>query len=168
MELQANVGLAKDFVLQGSFNCGIIKHLENEKTMTISDRFFLGGPMNIRGFDLRGLGPHADGNSLGGMSYWASGLHLYGPLPFRPGAGGFGDLFRSHVFVNAGNIGQFDLSRAQLEEAVQGFRLSYGVGLAMKLGGIARIELNYVIPIKAEKGDRVAPGVQLGVGVNFL
>ena len=27
-------------------------------------------------------------------------------------------------------------------------RLSYGLGLAVKLGGIARIELNYCIPVK--------------------
>ena len=26
-----------------------------------SDNFFLGGPLNVRGFDLRGIGPHSDG-----------------------------------------------------------------------------------------------------------
>ena len=28
------------------------------------------------------------------------------------------------------------------------FRLSYGLGLALKLGGVARIELNYCVPVK--------------------
>jgi hypothetical protein len=46
--------------------------------------------------------------------YWLSGLHIYTPLPFRPGKGGFGDLFRTHLFVTAGNLqnivpGMFDL-----------------------------------------------------------
>lgn len=44
------------------------------------------------------------GDYLGGEAYWAGGLHLYTPLPFRPGRGGFGDLFRTHFFLNAGNL----------------------------------------------------------------
>lgn len=44
------------------------------------------------------------GDYLGGEGYWAGGLHLYTPLPFRPGRGGFGDLFRTHFFLNAGNL----------------------------------------------------------------
>ena len=105
----------------------------------------------MRGFDTRGIGPSSDGNALGGTLYWASGLHLYAPLPFRPGRGGFGDLFRSHVFVTAGNVGNFWLSGTMgrdLEQVTQDFRLSYGLGLALKLGGVARIELNYCVPVK--------------------
>lgn len=44
------------------------------------------------------------GDYLGGEAYWAGGVHLYTPLPFRPGRGGFGDLFRTHFFLNAGNL----------------------------------------------------------------
>jgi len=55
-----------------------------------------------------------------------------------------------------------------MDYAINNFRLSYGVGLALKLGGIARVELNYCIPIRAQRGDRPAPGLQLGVGVSFL
>ena len=55
-----------------------------------------------------------------------------------------------------------------MDEAINNFRLSYGIGLALKLGGIARVELNYCIPIRAQRGDRPAPGLQLGVGVSFL
>jgi 1,4-dihydroxy-2-naphthoate octaprenyltransferase len=47
------------------------------------------------------------GNALGGDMYCMGALHLYTPLPFRPGIGGFGDLFRSHFFINAGNCGNF-------------------------------------------------------------
>jgi outer membrane protein insertion porin family len=141
--------------------------------VTLADKFFLGGPMNLRGFEMRGVGYSSDGNSLGGTAYWATGLHLYAPLPFRPGRGGFGDLFRTHFFVNCGNIGDFEISLAEnarrnFEEATQNLRLSYGLGLAFKLGNVARIELNYCIPVKSQRGDRPAPGLQLGVGVNFL
>lgn len=48
--------------------------------------------------------PRLAGDYLGGEAYWAGGLHLYTPLPFRPGQGGFGELFRTHFFLNAGNL----------------------------------------------------------------
>jgi len=172
VEVQANLPLGDDLSLQGSFNAGLLKPSTTpEKTITLSDNFYLGGPLNVRGFDIRGVGPHSDGNSIGGTLYWASGLHLYGPLPFRPGQGGFGDLFRTHLFMTAGNVGSFWLSgnmQRDLDMLAQDFRLSYGLGLAVKLGGIARIELNYCIPVRASRGDKVNPGLQFGVGVNFL
>eukprot|EP00091_Calanus_sinicus_P010550 TRINITY_DN24453_c0_g1_i1.p1 TRINITY_DN24453_c0_g1~~TRINITY_DN24453_c0_g1_i1.p1 ORF type:complete len:180 (-),score=41.16 TRINITY_DN24453_c0_g1_i1:96-635(-) len=105
LELQANLPLAEDISLQGSFSGGILKELQGDKTFNISDHFFLGGPLNVRGFDSRGIGPSSDGNALGGTLYWASGLHLYAPLPFRPGRGGLGDLFRSHVFCHRRQCG---------------------------------------------------------------
>ena len=36
-----------------------------EKTYNISDRFFLGGPLNVRGFEMRGVGPQSDGAFTG-------------------------------------------------------------------------------------------------------
>ena len=36
------------------------------------------------------------------------------------------------------------------------------------LNCIPRIELNYCIPVKAQRGDRMAPGLQFGIGVDFL
>jgi len=127
--------------------------------------------------DLDPLDP-LDCCALGGLTYWAAGLHLYSALPFAsasPAAAGFLDLFRMHTFLNAGNLMsdyQFDVSskslQANIDEAVQDFRLTYGLGLAFKLGGIARIELNYVVPLRTQKGDKPAPGLQFGVGVDFL
>jgi outer membrane protein insertion porin family len=70
--------------LQGSFNAGVLKRTDPEaKNVTIADKFFLGGPLNLRGFEMRGVGAESDGNSLGGTAYWATGLHLYTPLPLR-------------------------------------------------------------------------------------
>ena len=37
--------------------------------------------------------------------FWSLGLHLYTPLPFRPG--GFAERFRTHIFATAGNLAQF-------------------------------------------------------------
>ena len=62
---------------------------------------------HCRGFEMRGVGPASDGDAVGGTAYWAAGLHLYSPLPLRPHWGGIGDLFRTHAFLTAGNIGDF-------------------------------------------------------------
>lgn len=53
---------------------------------------------------LTGLFFTCSGDYLGGDAYWAGGLHLYTPLPFRTTRGGFADLFRTHFFLNAGNL----------------------------------------------------------------
>lgn len=50
-------------------------------------------------------------NALGAESYWLAAAHIYSPLPFRPGKGKFGDLFKTHFFVNAGNLGNVDFSK---------------------------------------------------------
>ena len=56
---------------------------DDSKVITMGDHFYLGGPLNVRGFEMRGLGPSSEGNAVGGLMYWAAGLHLYTPLPFR-------------------------------------------------------------------------------------
>lgn len=127
------------------------------------------------------------GDYLGGEAYWAGGLHLYTPLPFRPGKGGFGDLFRTHFFLNAGNLCNLnyggwrvafveekgatrwkrslqrrclcagDGPRAHLQRLAECIRWSYGAGIVLRLGNIARLELNYCVPMGVQSGDRLAP-----------
>ncbi|XP_050316083.1 sorting and assembly machinery component 50 homolog [Anthonomus grandis grandis] len=169
---QDNYSLFEDIVIQTSLMAGYISPTNNDKKVTIADRCFIGGPLSIRGFQARGVGPHVDGDSLGSSSYWAAGLHLFTPLPFRPGRGGFGDLFRTHFFVNAGNVGDFSLEKTSKSDIVQvlkeNMRISYGLGVALKLGNMARLEVNYCFPYRFEKGDQTHPGVQFGIGVQFL
>lgn len=174
VEFQANQSLPADTVFQLSLAGGIMKSLEPNKEILINDKFFLGGPLTLRGFNLKGVGPHSDGNALGGDMYCIGALHLYTPLPFKSGKGGFGDLFRSHVFVNAGSCGniqrlgvdQFNRENADLFR--NSLRLAYGAGIVLRLGNIARVELNYVVPVWLKEGDSANAGLQLGVGVSFL
>lgn len=51
-------------------------------------------------------------DSLGGDLFWSLGLHLYSPLPFRPG--GLAERFRTHVFVTAGNLTEFSQGKFKL------------------------------------------------------
>ncbi|XP_066144222.1 sorting and assembly machinery component 50 homolog B [Euwallacea fornicatus] len=169
---QDNFSILEDIVLQFSFMTGYLTPVSKDKKVTVVDRCHVGGPLSIRGFETRGIGPHADGDALGSNAYWATGLHLFTPLPFRPGRGGFGDLFRTHFFVNAGNVGDFSLEKTSksdfLEIIRNNMRISYGLGVALRFGNMARLEVNYCFPYKFEKGDQTHPGVQFGIGLQFL
>uniref|UniRef100_A0A673C3F4 POTRA domain-containing protein n=1 Tax=Sphaeramia orbicularis TaxID=375764 RepID=A0A673C3F4_9TELE len=136
-----------------------------------SPLFYLGGPTSVRGFGMYSIGPQSEGDYLGGEAYWAGGLHLYTPLPFRPGKGGFGDLFRTHFFLNAGNLCNLNYGegpRAHLQKLAECIRWSYGAGIVLRLGNIARLELNYCVPMGVQSGDRICDGVQFGAGIRFL
>lgn len=123
----------------------------------------------MRGFNSKGIGPRSENDSLGADAYWAAGLHVYTPLPFRPGRGGLGDRIKTHLFVNTGNLIAFDTNlpwRNRFNSLREKIRWSCGAGLVFMLG-IARVELNYCVPI-AQNTDSVNHGIQVGVGINFL
>ncbi|KAM4035653.1 sorting and assembly machinery component 50 homolog [Anomaloglossus baeobatrachus] len=169
-ELQINKRLAWDSVLSTSLWGGMLVPL-GDRPSSIADRFYLGGPTSVRGFSMYSIGPQSEGDYLGGEAYWAGGIHLYTPLPFRPGRGGFGDLFRTHFFLNAGNLCNLnygDGPRAHLRRLAECIRWSYGAGIVLRLGNIARLELNYCIPMGVQSGDRICDGVQFGAGIRFL
>uniref|UniRef100_A0AAX7V1H2 POTRA domain-containing protein n=1 Tax=Astatotilapia calliptera TaxID=8154 RepID=A0AAX7V1H2_ASTCA len=157
-------------VLSASLWGGLLLPI-GDKPTSIADRFYLGGPTSIRGFSMYSMGPQSEGDYLGGEAYWAGGLHLYTPLPFRPGMGGFGDLFRTHFFLNAGNLCNLNYGegpQAHLKKLAECIRWSYGLGIVLRLGNIARLELNYCIPMGVQSGDRICDGVQFGAGIRFL
>lgn len=161
VEVQLNKLIFNDFVLSGSFRAGGLRPLTKDPVF-INDRYFLGGPMSIRGYTSRGIGQHADNASLGGDMFWESGVHLYTPLPFRPG---FGDGSFMNFFVNAGNLE--NLGNVRPKEFLSNARCSYGLGMVMMFGS-ARIELNYCIPVNARASDITNKGLQIGIGLAFL
>ncbi|XP_017772030.1 PREDICTED: sorting and assembly machinery component 50 homolog B [Nicrophorus vespilloides] len=165
--LQANYSLMEDFVLQGTLSGGFMHEIGDEKKINLCDMYYLGGPLSLRGFKTRGVGPQSDGDALGSLCYFSGGLHLYTPLPFRPGKGGFGELFRTHLFVNAGNVADTK-SEDVVEQLKNNLRVSSGIGVAIRLGQMARVEINYCFPHKFEQDDRVQEGIQFGVGVQFV
>ncbi|KAJ0183039.1 hypothetical protein K1T71_001015 [Dendrolimus kikuchii] len=99
LHAQTNHSLFESVVLQVTGSLGVLHDMFGTE---IPDHFFLGGATTLRGFTQRGVGPTSDGQYTGGTMYWASGVHVYTPLPFQPGKNGLGSLFRSHMFLNAG------------------------------------------------------------------
>ncbi len=150
-------------------------------TSHIADRFFLGGPTDVRGFALRGLGPHAGLDSLGGDVFWAIGAHIYAPLPFTAIRSRIGDSLRTHFFANAGALGALPLSSDALPLASRlssawntlktNIGVTVGLGLSLDFQNFS-IELNYCWPLQvgpSQAGQQHAsPGIQFGVGFSFL
>lgn len=136
--------------------------MKGYQNVTVSDNFFIGGPLTFRGFMMNGVGPHINGCAMGANSYWLGGLHAYLPLPFK---NNFNDFLRLHGFVNAGNISNGEPT--DFEKLVKDYRLSYGVGLVMSFGNKARLEINYCLPIKSQGADQKAGGLQFGVGIAY-
>ncbi|XP_057318533.1 sorting and assembly machinery component 50 homolog [Microplitis mediator] len=170
--LQSNWTPLEFMTFQLGAQAGFLREISNDLQINITDLFFLGGPLHIRGFPRRGFGPHNEGNAMGGNTYWALALHLYTPLPFRPGKNSFGDLFRLHGFINGGNLGNISFQKDgdysdNLKIFTDNVRCSAGVGIAMRLGGIARIELNLVMPLLMGRYDMFQQ-YQFGIGVQYL
>lgn len=169
--LQMNFPLGPYITTQASLDAGLLGSFSQDKTFTLCDRFFLGGPLSLRGFQHYGVGPKSDGSSLGGTVYWQGAYHVYTALPFtKPTRGSFSDNFRLNFFANAGCIQDVNASELTDKWRMLGeqLRISYGIGLAIRFAGMARVEINYCVPYSFQREDSVVQGMQFGFGITFI
>ncbi|KAI0116704.1 surface antigen-domain-containing protein [Daldinia grandis] len=151
----------------------------------INDRFTLGGPTDVRGFSLGGLGPRDGNDALGGDIFAAGSVNMLIPLP-RVGPE---SPFRLQLFANGGKLVAMK-SKPRDDEKTANQRLSagtvfdgmvsatkdLGTGLPSIAAGvglvyahpIARFELNFSLPLVMRRGEEGRKGLQVGVGINFL
>ena len=142
----------------------------------LNDRFQLGGPTDVRGFKLGGLGPHDGQDSVGGDVFAAGSVNMLLPLPYRGPESGL----RFQVFANGGrlvalrNKGRMDASAvgggmlgAARDLATGLPSMAAGVGLVYA-HPVARFELNFSLPLVLRRGEVGTKGLQVGVGINFL
>lgn len=150
----------------------------------VNDRFSLGGPTDVRGFTMGGLGPRDGADALGGDVFAAGSVNLMVPLP-RAGAE---SPFRLQFFANGGrNVaisarekqqpGQTLLSAgaarngvySAIHEVVAGGLPSVAAGFGLVYAHpVARFELNFSLPLVVRRGEEARKGLQVGVGINFL
>lgn len=128
----------------------------------LEDRFFAGGSMLLRGFQVAGIGPRHGADPLGGTALALACTSLACQLPpilSLPA--------RGQVFATAGNVAMCkpDVS-ATMRELKDGMRASVGAGLVLGALG-ARVELNASTPLNAQEED-LTSRLQFGFGVRFL
>ena len=149
------------------------------KSSRLNDRFQLGGPADVRGFRLSGLGPRDGTDAVGGDVYAAGSANLLFPLPRV----GIDRPFRMQAFINGGRLlalkrpekeGKLDSQSvrrsmaATIAELGNGLpSLAAGIGLVYAYP-VARFELNFSLPLVLRKGEDARKGLQFGVGINLL
>ncbi|KAI1125449.1 outer membrane protein, OMP85 family [Nemania abortiva] len=151
----------------------------------LNDRFTLGGPTDVRGFSLGGLGPRDGTDALGGDVFAAGSVNMLLPLPKV----GPDSPFRIQVFANGGRSVAMK-HKTKSNDAASGQRMTAssalggmfsatkeigtslpsiaaGVGLVYA-HPVARFELNFTLPLVMRQGEESRKGLQVGVGINFL
>jgi outer membrane protein insertion porin family len=170
--------------MTGGFRAGMIYPLplgmssESQPTR-VNDRFQLGGPTDVRGFKIAGLGPRDGPDAVGGDVYAAASANLLFPFP-RVGKG---SPLRFQIFANGGRLlalkstdekggmkskaVQKSVYRtvAELANGLPSLAAGFGVVYAHP---VARFELNFSLPLVLRKGEEGRKGLQFGVGINFL
>lgn len=149
----------------------------------LNDRFQLGGPTDVRGFRLSGLGPRDGQDAVGGDVYAAGGASLLFPLP-RVGKD---TPLRFQTFINSGRLLGLKDSRqtdakdspmnsSEVGNSVMQTLAELGNGLPSTAAGFglvyahpaARFEINFSLPLVMRRGEEGRKGISFGVGLSFL
>ncbi|KAK1782366.1 surface antigen-domain-containing protein [Copromyces sp. CBS 386.78] len=148
----------------------------------INDRFQLGGPTDVRGFSMGGLGPHDGVDSVGGDLFAAGSVNMLLPLP----KAGPTSPLRLQLFANGGRLvalqgkkaaeGSLSLDSGAVASGMKSAVAELANGLPSVAAGfgmvyahpVARFELNFSLPLVVRRGEEARKGLQVGVGINFL
>lgn len=147
----------------------------------INERFQLGGPTDVRGFRLSGLGPREGQDALGGDVYAAGGASLLFPIPRM----GKDTPLRFQTFINAGRLLSLKDTRQDKEQPMNSSEVrdsfkqtidELSNGLPSTAAGFglvyahpaARFEVNFSLPLVMRRGEEGRKGLSFGVGLSFL
>ncbi|VDM35596.1 unnamed protein product [Hydatigera taeniaeformis] len=182
--LQKPLRLTDWLVAEATFSAGLVHSLSGHPVSTV-DRFFLGGPMELRGYKFYSVGPgepqllppsltrssvdesgmasESPSCPIGALASCFAGLHLYTPLPFINSATG-ASFARLHAFTLTGclladPIREWRLARASGDRFFTSCQATaasvVGAGLVLRFAGALRLEINYCLPLA---GSLLFPG----------
>lgn len=156
--------------------------LLSDQRTNIIDRFYLGGPTSLRGFQNRGVGPRDSNDAIGGDAYYTLGAMLSIPMPE---SSLLSQLFnaRMHVFGVVGDLTDVPTARAAFEnllaktpvkdrvratwkEVYRSMRVSTGLGIAIETA-VGRVEANYCRVLHSAESDIASSGFQFGISESF-
>lgn len=155
--VEVTKSLPKDFIAQLTAKIGLVSGRRKPFFVPIDKLFYFGGSQTLRGFENGGVGPQINGITLGVKHFWATGLHLWGPIPFGSNFPQLKDHLRTHLFLNCGGCSFVDTIRSAM-----------GVGIALNLSNVCRLELNYTFPLSNCVHDRLRNGFKFSIGNDFI
>lgn len=111
------------------------------------------------------LPPPSD--SLGGTAYCAAGLSVISDIPRRPHW-----PVKLHGWINGGALDTITSKspsqlKADFSSLLDKPSVSAGLGLIYRFDPI-RVEMNFGVPLAANKSDLARKGLQVGIGFDFL
>jgi outer membrane protein assembly factor BamA len=137
-----------------------------DSAINISDRYFLGGGLSLRGWQQAGIGPRSCDTSspdaLGGNFKWNALAALSGPFPVQFPTS---ESFKTFAFVNCGSVLNSTTRAISLEAFLDSVRVSAGCGVSYAFGP-ARLEVSYALPIRHTEHDVLKP-FQIGIGLSM-
>ncbi|KAF8962336.1 surface antigen-domain-containing protein [Flammula alnicola] len=137
---------------------------EGGKTL-FSDRFQLGGPTSIRSFRANSMGPRDGDDSVGGELYYSAGVSVISSIPTKAHW-----PVKTHAWVNAGRLDGVNQDvplKDTIAASLSRPSISAGVGLIYRFDPV-RVEVNFGVPLAANKSDGMRRGVQVGMGLEFM
>lgn len=163
-ETQLAKTIIPSHTLISTVKSGIVYPFNN--TNSLIDKFYTGGPNDVRSFNLNSLGPKSENCSIGGDMFLNGGISIVSRIPKTSKD----SSFRLHNCLNWGNLIPLDKGntfKESFRRLTSEFSIGYGFGLIYN-HPMARFELNFVLPIAAHEGDGMRKGIQYGVGISFL
>jgi outer membrane protein insertion porin family len=140
---------------------GWMKESGDSTDVPVYERFFVGGSGSLRGFEFRGVGPHENGEPVGGKAYWTAAVEYGFPLVGVPTPGE--PSLRGVAFVDAGSLAS-DWSDSEITDA----RVAVGAGIRIVVPflGPRPVAIDFGIPVLKADGDETRL-VSFSFGSNF-
>eukprot|EP01119_Soliformovum_irregulare_P021257 TRINITY_DN7044_c0_g1_i1.p2 TRINITY_DN7044_c0_g1~~TRINITY_DN7044_c0_g1_i1.p2 ORF type:complete len:129 (-),score=45.60 TRINITY_DN7044_c0_g1_i1:65-451(-) len=116
----------------------------------------MGGPSDVRGFQIGGIGPRTDNEALGGEVYMKGGLHIRSQPFFFQEERNASMFYRFHAFLNFGNLANFQGTRAQTFTSLlqRNMRSSVGFGVLVNVTPSVFLEINLTHALRTFDRDR--------------
>ncbi len=131
------------FAARTSFNWA--EPLGADDQVPVFERYYLGGPRSLRGFDYRGVGPREDDQEIGGTVRHRGSIEYTWPL--------IENTLRGIVFTDFGN-----LSDGTSAFSFDDYRVGVGGGVVINVpifGQPLPISITWTEAVKKQEGDRI-------------
>lgn len=129
----------KKFILELRVAAGLAEELDDTKMVPIYERFYLGGPDDIRGYKLRHVSPKdTAGHPVGGKSMALASAEYTFPLISN---------LRGAVFYDIGNVWR------EMDDFGNAFKSSLGLGVRLKTP-LGPVKVDYGYGLNYDEGEK--------------
>lgn len=129
---------------------GVVEPYGDSERVPLFDRYFLGGVHTLRGYKYRTVGPHEEGEPIGGNTFYMGSVEYSIPIVER---------LRFALFYDIGNVylDAYDFDFGNYSD-------NWGVGIRLNIPRLGPLRLDYGIPITHDDNVSGSGRFQFSVG----